>query len=168
MSEEHFFETSVYWYKTVGLTPRKTRCFFVLPVRNRTIAYICIGFTGNTKTHTWGYRWNKFQIEYTWQKWSYWQISKPLEVYCIMPNSTQLEASGFQITGILYQIPAEFSAENPLTCWVGLSLKYLIILCHQERGSLIEIFSCIINIFTNLYIMCTTQESWHKKRGGKY
>jgi hypothetical protein len=58
----------------------------------------------------------KFQIEYTRQKWSYWQISKPLEVYCIMPNSTQLEASSFQITDILYQIPAEFSAENPLTC----------------------------------------------------
>jgi len=168
MSEEHCFETWVHWHQTIGLTPQKTRCFFVLPVRNPTIAYICIGFTGNKKPHTSGYRWNKFQIEYTWKKRSYCQVSKPLEVYCIMPNSTQLEASGFQITGILYQIPAEFSAENPLTFWVGLYLKYLIILCHQERGSLIENFSCTTNIFTNLYIMWTAQESLDRKRGGKY
>jgi hypothetical protein len=58
----------------------------------------------------------KFQTEYTRHKWSYWQISKPLEVNCIMPESTQLDASSFQITDILYQIPAEFSEENPLTC----------------------------------------------------
>jgi hypothetical protein len=29
---------------------------------------------------------------------------------------TQLDASNFQITNILYQIPAEFSVENPLRC----------------------------------------------------
>jgi hypothetical protein len=85
-----------------------------------------------------------------------------------MTNSTHLDASSFQISDILYQIPVEFSAENPLTCGVGLSLKYLIIFCHQEKGSLIENFFLRHQHIYKSVLVCTTQEFSDRKREGKY